>query len=607
MKLLDLTQDFRGLAGDLLPDNVRFGEIFGKGALKQVPPGQVKHIPLNPRIETYENLDARSRTLVKKTIDFFEKRGKQQLKEDDHNRTWYQDFLDFQAKEKLFATFLTPSGYGAKDARWDTYRNCALNEVLGFYGLAYWYTWQVSILGLGPIWISDNEAVKKRAAKMLKEGGIFAFGLSEKEHGADIYATDMILSPQEDGSFRANGGKYYIGNGNQAALVSVFGRREDTNEYVFFVVESQHKNYELVKNVVSSQNYVAEFRLNDYPVREEDILATGQDAWDMALNTINIGKFNLGWASIGIATHAYYEAINHASHRWLFDHYVTDFVHIKQLFTEAYTRLTAMKLFAQRATDYVRVASPEDRRYLLFTPMVKMKVTTQGEEVINELWDVIAAKGFEKNMYFETAVKDIRALPKLEGTVHVNMALILKFMPNYFFKPGEFEEVAPQTEPRNDDFLFNQGATRGLGKTRFHDYQRIYDQFDLPNVNRLKKQIRLLKLLLMTAKPNEEQQKDFDFLLNLGELFTLVVYGQLILENAHIQQLDNALVDQIFDVFVRDFSKYALELAQKPSATVLQQKITRRMIQRPAVDHDRQQHVWENYAYAQRDQYEMKD
>ena len=32
-----------------------------------------------------------------------------------------------------------------------------------------------------------------------------------------------------------------------------------------------------------------------------------------------------------------------------------------------------------------------------------MKVTTQGERVIDLLWDVIAAKGFEKDMYFEMA------------------------------------------------------------------------------------------------------------------------------------------------------------------------------------------------------------
>lgn len=562
-------------------------------------------ILLNPKEESYRHLDQRSRELVKKTIDFFEARGKAKLKEDDHERTWYADFLEFQKQEKLFATFLTPDDYGQGAARWDTFRNCALNEIFGFYGLAHWYTWQVTILGLGPIWISQNEKVKKRAAELLDQGGIFAFGLSEKEHGADIYSSDVVLTKQKNGKYKANGSKYYIGNGNKAALVSVFGKLADTGEYVFFVVESQHKNYELVQNVVNSQNYVAEFKLNDYPITEDDILATGQDAWDMALNTVNIGKFNLGWASIGISTHAYYEAINHASHRRLFDHYVTDFVHIKQLFTDAYARLTAMKLFASRAIDYMRVASPEDRRYLLFTPMVKMKVTTQGEEVINLLWDVIAAKGFEKNMYFEMAVKDIRALPKLEGTVHVNMALILKFMANYFFKSAKFDEVPTQKDPHNDDFLFNQGPTKGLGKTRFHDYRKIYSEFDLPNVRVFKRQILLLKTLLVTAKPTKEQSKDFDFLLNLGELFTLVVYGQLILENAKLKNIEDDIIDQIFDFMVRDFSKYALQLSQKQGTSLIQQKLCGLMIMRPDYDEARYQRVWQNHAYALKDSYEM--
>lgn len=97
-----------------------------------------------------------------------------------------------------------------------------------------------------------------------------------------------------------------------------------------------------------------------------------------------------------MSTHALYEAMNHASHRNLYGKMVTDFPHIKDLFTKAYTRLLAMKLFALRATDYMRTASETDRRYLLFNPMVKMKVTTEGEFVMNDLWDVIAAKGFEK-------------------------------------------------------------------------------------------------------------------------------------------------------------------------------------------------------------------
>ena len=125
----------------------------------------------------------------------------------------------------------------------------------------------------------------------------------------------MVLTPDGDGGFRANGGKYYIGNGNLAGIVSVFGRRADLegdDGYVFFAADSQHPNYHLVKNVVNSQTYVSEFRLEDYPVRPEDVMHAGREAFDAALNTVNIGKFNLGFASIGICEHAFYEAITHA-------------------------------------------------------------------------------------------------------------------------------------------------------------------------------------------------------------------------------------------------------------------------------------------------------
>ncbi len=186
--------------------------------------------------------------------------------------------------------------------------------------------------------------------------------------------------------------------------MSVFAKDSDTDEYVFFVVDSKHENFDCIQNVVNSQNYVAEFALNSYPITDADILTKGRDAWDSSLNTINVGKYNLGWASIGICTHAFYEAIAHAANRNLFGEYVTDFAHIRQLFVDAYTRLLAMKLFALRDADYMRSASETDRRYLLYNPVTKMKVTTQGEEVMDLLWDVIAAKGFEKNMYFEMAV-----------------------------------------------------------------------------------------------------------------------------------------------------------------------------------------------------------
>jgi acyl-CoA dehydrogenase len=80
--------------------------------------------------------------------------------------------------------------------------------------------------------------------------------LSEKEHGADIYSSEMEAHAQGDGTYVANGSKYYIGNGNVASTVTVFGKIEGTDDYVFFVVDSAHPNYELIKNIVDCNQQV---------------------------------------------------------------------------------------------------------------------------------------------------------------------------------------------------------------------------------------------------------------------------------------------------------------------------------------------------------------
>jgi acyl-CoA dehydrogenase len=188
----------------------------------------------------------------------------------------------------------------------------------------------------------------------------------------------MILTPSEHG-WTANGEKYYIGNANVARMVSTFGKIEgssENGEYVFFAADSQHDRYDLIKNVVNSQNYVANYALKGYPVTEADLLHRGPDAFHAALNTVNVCKYNLGWGAVGMCTHAMYEAVTHAANRHLYGTLVTDFSHVRRLLTDAYLRLVAMRLVCSRASDYMRSASAEDRRYLLYSPLTKAKVTS---------------------------------------------------------------------------------------------------------------------------------------------------------------------------------------------------------------------------------------
>jgi hypothetical protein len=223
-----------------------------------------------------------------------------------------------------------------------------------------------------------------------------------------------------------------------------------------------------------------------------------------------------------------------------------------------------------------------------------MKVTTEGERVVELLSDVIAAKGFEKDTYFEVAPRDIRALPRLEGTVHVNMALVLKFMASYLFNPAEYPAVASRPPAGDDDFLFRQGPTNGLGRIQFAPWRPAFEAFaDVPNVARFLDQADGLCTLLATAPPDADQQRDLDFLLTLGQLFTLVPYGQLICEQAELDGVDRDVLDQIFAVLVQDFSAYAVELHGMASSSEAQQAWAREHIRKPVVDADRFLRVWE--------------
>ena len=225
--------------------------------------------------------------------------------------------------------------------------------------------------------------------------------------------------------------------------------------------------------------------------------------------------------------------------------------------------------------------------------------------MINLLWDVIAAKGFEKTMYFEQAAVDIRALPKLEGTVHVNIALIVKFMPNFFFAPADCPEIPRRDDAADDAFLFDQGQARGLGSIRFHDYRRAFAAFDLPNVQVFARQVDAFREMLASAPPNESQTKDTDFLLAGGELFALVVYAQLILENARLYAIAPDLVDQIFDFMVRDFADCALQLHGKSASTPAQMRQCLQMIAKPVTDERRYDAVWKELVLALDGAYEM--
>ncbi|MFZ5650005.1 MAG: acyl-CoA dehydrogenase, partial [Bacillota bacterium] len=233
-------------------------------------------------------------------------------------------------------------------------------------------------------------------------------------------------------------------------------------------------------------------------------------------------------------------------------------------------------------------------------------VTTQGMKVMDMLQDIVAAKGFEQDTYFEMAIRDIGMIPRLEGTTHVNMALVIKFMANYFFDSAGYPEVGIRLDTRDDSNLFRQ-TTGKLSRVKFPDYREAYRGVDLPNAGVFMEQVELFRKLLATAPPNDEQRKDVDYMLHLGELFTMVVYAQLVLENAKLYKLDDDLINQIFSFLVGDYAQYALAHLSSFVNTRDQEKLLQMMLKKPVQNPAQKDRLWHDQVLSLLGQFKMNE
>lgn len=571
---------------------------------------KLKSILVNPQKYTAVHADEKTHQAMLDLIAFFENKGLAAIRADQLTNRWQDDFMKYQKEHKLYATMLTAAGYGEADARYDMSRICEMSELLAFYGEGYQYPFQVSVLGTGPIWMGDNEEQKKELGKQLLDGHMFAFGMSEKEHGADLYSNEATISPDGKGGYVANGNKYYIGNAQIASKVATLGKNTQTGQWALWVVDSRDRHYNYVKDIdtpIFGVARVGEYEMIEYPITDRDILKQGDAAFADGLSSVNIGKFQLGFASSAIVTHAFYEAVTHSNRRVIYGNPVTAFPHIRQFLCESFTRINAMRLYALRSLDYFRSLSETDRRYLLFNPIQKMKVTTQAGEVMRLLLDVVCAKGYENDTFLSDAATSIDCIYRLEGTAHVNMALVLKFMKNYFFSNAEYPSIGIRSDTKDDSNLFRQ-TMGGLAKVTFPDYRRAYQGVELPNVKAFLEQVEIFKDLMANAAPDAALLKNMDYMLNYGEIFTMIVYAQLVLEGSKLHNMDDMVIDQMFSLFVRDVNKFALSQLNSQVNTEAQQEYLKKLVlTTPVVDKERDERYWKEYVQVMDGAYVMKD
>jgi acyl-CoA dehydrogenase len=524
---------------------------------------------------------------------FFERKGLAALKQEDREECWYQDWLDYQARHQLYAAVLSPRKYSTLGHHFNLLRFVRFLEVFGYQSPAHGYSLHVSFLGLFPILMSSNEPLKREAIATLERGGLLAFAVSEEAHGSDLLANEFAVTSIAPDRFVANGSKFYIGNANAASIVSVLAKKEGAGRHgkraplVFFALRPASSaafgNVRKIRTLGIRSAFVGGFDVKGHEFPATDMICEGRDAWDAVFGTVAVGRFFLGFGSIGICERALEETLQHTGHRTLFGQPVTAMPHIQTALAHAWARLTAMKLYAYRALDYVQASNPDDRRYLLFTAVQKARVSSEGVKVIDLLAECMGARGFDADTYFEMARRDIQLIPSLEGSTHINYGLTTQFIRNYFLvrapaMPEVPSLILAEAAPDENPFL-TEAMTKNSKDITFPPFLHAYAPLlAIPNVRLFARQVRAFRRLSQAVLARPGARDDAATNIAVGKAFAIVIHGQLIAENAVLCGVPPQIIAVIFSQLIEDLSLAAARLTASENRDRLEQILLRRLM-----------------------------
>ncbi|MGW1890095.1 acyl-CoA dehydrogenase family protein [Streptomyces sp. NPDC002004] len=493
------------------------------------------------------------RTFASEVSDWFRHVGREKTLRQEIDREFPAEYLYFLKSTGLLERSLVPEWIGTHADGWTPYRVTGLSEHLAFHSFTHWLMWHVSSLSGTPVWMSENAAVQKTYAEQFKAGMLGSFGMSERGAGADWRHTATSVKRLAEG-YVANGGKDYTGNGNVSSLITTFAQRADggDRDYILFRADSHRAGFELVGNAVPEQMYVSEFRLLDYEFADEDVISTGPQAFADAVNTINVGKFNLATAATGLLSRALVETYHHASNRTIFGRTTASFGQNEDALCRATLRLIGMKAYTSRCVDHMHAAGEDDDRYVIMNAVAKAKVTHDVTDALRSLGDVISAKGFEADSAFRPILKYAEYLPRLEGTKYVNLMQAVRSAPA-FFDFARNTQQAPGAATDSTEaprYLLTQRKLGGLEKLSFSDHTPSKEALGhLPSVALFFDVVERLAELFRLPLDQKDQRR----VQAVGEVFAIAVYGTVVAEYAR-QRPDDEVWEAVFNLVLEDLA-----------------------------------------------------
>ncbi|TYR78610.1 acyl-CoA dehydrogenase [Priestia megaterium] len=332
-----------------------------------------------------------------------------------------------------------PEAYGGLGL--DKISKGLVGEVIGGtsgYGVAH--SNHTCIATLPITYFGTKEQKEKYLPKLASGEYLGAYCLTEPEAGSDALSAQTTAVLNEAGThYILNGTKQYITN---AAFSDTFitYAKVDGKHFTAFIVEKDFEGLSLgpeEKKMGIKGSSTRPVIYEDCLVPKENLLGEIGKGHVIALNVLNLGRFNLGSACMGASKYAFELALNYTKERKQFKTAIAEFNASKEKLAKMAARIYAAESVQYRTAGLLEdalgdLSNSEDfdliakqlAEYAMECSVCKVYGSETLDQVADESLQLHGGAGFIHEYKIEQVYRDSRINRIFEGTNEINRLLL---------------------------------------------------------------------------------------------------------------------------------------------------------------------------------------
>ncbi len=277
-----------------------------------------------------------------------------------------------------------------------------------------------------PMMFFGNDAQKEKYLTRLATGeAIGAFGLTEPNAGSD--AGSVRTTALKDGDdYILNGTKIFITNGGDAEIYVVIANTQPDRGMrgiTAFILEKGMEGFEFGKNedkMAYKSLSNRELIFNDCRVPKENILHKEGRGFQVAMETLRVGRIGMAIGAVGLAQAAYEAAVAYSLQREQFGQKISTFQMIQYHLANMATEIDASRLLTYRAAWMKDQGEPFDKE----AAMAKLKSSEVAAEVTSKAVQIHGGYGYCSEYQVERYMRESKLFEIVEGTSEIQRLVI---------------------------------------------------------------------------------------------------------------------------------------------------------------------------------------